>query len=162
MLGKMFQIAYSQSEYIITIHFLKENKKSSTLKTGLRSRVMILPTPTPQKKFSRLRLPTPQKNFSRLRLPTPQKIFSRLPTPQKNFSRLRLLKKNFPDSDSSKNFFPTPDSSSFFLPTPTPQNMPGLPTPKTCLSYNKIIVIFKGSESAVSFKEALVFFFQIF
>ena len=46
------------------------------------------------------------------------------------FSRLRLPTPQF--------FSPDSDSSIFFLSTPTPQNMPGLPTPKTCLSYDKI------------------------
>ena len=54
------------------------------------------------------------------------------------------------NSESSNFFLPTPTPQILFFRLPTPQNMPGLPTqtPKTCLSYNKIIVIFKGSESA--------------
>ena len=58
------------------------------------------------------------KFFLWLRLPTPK--FFQLPTPQKKFPTT------------------TPDSSIFFL--LTPQNMPGLPTPKTCLSYNGFVI----------------------
>ena len=96
--------------------------------------------------------------------------FYRLPSPT-------LAWKCLPTPDSSKNFFPTPTPQKFF-PTPqifffrlrllTPQNMPGLPTPtpKTCLSYNIIIVILKGSESACKrqffSRKVLCLFYQIF
>ena len=110
----------------------------NTMKSGLRSRSKILPTP-----------------YSGLEM----------------FTDSRLLKIFFPDSDSPllKIFFPDSDSSKIFFltPTQTPDSSKYARAPdsrllKTCLSYNKIIVIFKGSESAVSFKEALVSFFQIF